>query len=135
MLQHGQFLGSEAWTLENDALRAVILPGHGGKVASLVWRASHFELLFQNPHPTFAAAHCGDDFSRFEACGFDEAFPTVDPCTVTVDGQPVPYPDHGELWSAAFAAHPDGEALVKGYIVNGKPLEERIAQIRITFCS
>ena len=30
---------------------------------------------------------------------------------------------------------PDGEALVKGYIVNGKPLEERIAQIRITFCS
>ena len=29
---------------------------------------------------------------------------------------------------------PDGEALVKGYIVNGKPLEERIAQIRITFC-
>lgn len=112
MLQHGQFLGSEAWTLENDALRAVILPGHGGKVASLVWRASLFELLFQNPHPTFAAAHCGDDFSRFEACGFDEAFPTVDPCTVTVDGQPVPYPDHGELWSAAFAAHPDGEALV-----------------------
>ena len=32
------------------------------------------------------------------------------------------------------ASFPDGEALVKGYIVNGKPLEERIAQIRITFC-
>lgn len=32
------------------------------------------------------------------------------------------------------ASFPDGEALVKGYIVNGKPLEERIDQIEITFC-
>lgn len=111
MLQQTTFLGSEAWVLQNDALRAVILPGHGGKVASLVLRQKSFELLFQNPKPCFSAARCGDDFSRFEACGFDEAFPTVDPCTVTVDGTPVPYPDHGELWSAAFAARPDGEAL------------------------
>lgn len=111
MLEQTTFLGSEAWKLQNDALCAIILPGHGGKVASLVLRHKGFELLFQNPKPGFSKARCGDDFSRFEACGFDEAFPTVDPCTVTVEGQPVAYPDHGELWSAAFTARPDGDAL------------------------
>lgn len=112
MLQHDTFMGSEAWVLQNEALRAVVLPGHGGKVASLILRSKGFELLFQNPKPAFAAAHCGDDFSLFEACGFDEAFPTVDACTVSVGDKTIAYPDHGELWSACFDARPDGDALV-----------------------
>lgn len=39
-----------------------------------------------------------------------------------------------QVTEADQASFPDGEALVKGYIVNGKPLEERIDQIKITFC-
>ncbi len=105
------YQGAEALVIENDCLRAVVLPGHGGKVASLWYRPARFELLFQNPHETFQRARCGDDFSQFEACGFDEAFPTVDACTVRVGGRQVDYPDHGELWSAAFAVCQEGEAL------------------------
>ena len=111
MLQQDTFLGCPAWTLENEFLRAVVLPEHGGKTASLILREKDFELPFQNPRPGFRKARCGDDFSDYEACGFDEAFPTVDPCTVTVGGEAVAYPDHGELWSAAFDAEPDGDAL------------------------
>lgn len=112
MLQQEVFRGCPAWKLQSEQLRAVVLPGHGGKVASLILRGKKFELLFQNPHPAFRRAQCGDAFSDYEACGFDEAFPTVDPCIVEVGGRSVAYPDHGELWSAPFAARPDGEALV-----------------------
>ena len=45
-------------------------------------------------------------------------------------------PDIAEqVTEANQASFPDGEALVKNYIVNGKTLEERIDQIKITFCS
>lgn len=104
------FQGAEALKLENDYLKAVILPAHGGKVASLWYRPAQFELLFQNPKGVFRKARCGDDFSQFEACGFDEAFPTVDACRVQVGERQVEYPDHGELWSAAFALRREGEA-------------------------
>ena len=107
----GLFQGAEALILENNLLKAVILPAHGGKVASLWYRPAQFELLFQNPKGLFRKARCGDDFSQFEACGFDEAFPTVDACTVQVGGRQVAYPDHGELWSAVFTAWREGDAV------------------------
>ncbi len=74
---HGDFRGAKAITLENDQLRAVMLPDHGGKIASLYHRERRFELLFQNPKPSFAPAKAGDDFASHEACGFDDVFPAV----------------------------------------------------------
>lgn len=89
--------------LENHLLRAVILPDHGGKVVSLVWKPKTFEVCFQNPKPSFSKASVGDAFSAYEACGFEEAFPTVDACILEFEGITRTYPDHGELWSSAFA--------------------------------
>ena len=40
-----------------------------------------------------------------------------------------------QVTEANRAVFKDGEALVKGYMVNGKPLEDRIDQIKITFCN
>ena len=111
MLQQTTFMGTAAWQLQNDLLTAIILPEHGGKVASLVYRPRSWELLFQNPKGVFRKAQRGDDFSDYEACGFDDAFPTVDACQVQVGERKVLYPDHGELWSAAFTAEPQGETL------------------------
>ena len=111
MLQQTTFMGTAAWQLQNDLLTAIILPEHGGKVASLVYRPRSWELLFQNPKGVFRKAQRGDDFSDYEACGFDDAFPTVDACQVQVGERKVLYPDHGELWSAAFTAQPEGDAL------------------------
>lgn len=81
------FMGADGWALENEALSAVVLPAHGGKVASLIYKPRGFELLFQNPKGVFRRAGRGDDFSMFEACGFDEAFPTVDACVFETAGE------------------------------------------------
>ena len=32
------FMGADGWALENEALSAVVLPAHGGKVASIIYR-------------------------------------------------------------------------------------------------
>lgn len=111
MLEPTTFLGASAWKLQNDVLTAIVLPEHGGKVASLVYRPQNWELLFQNSKGGFREASRGDDFSDYEACGFDDAFPTVDACEVQLGGRTVQYPDHGELWSAAFTAEACGETL------------------------
>lgn len=112
MLQPIQFMNAAAWQVQNDLLTAVILPEHGGKVASLVYRPRSWELLFQNPNGVFRKAQRGDAFSDYEACGFDDAFPTVDACQVQIGDRTVLYPDHGEVWSAAFAAKPTDTMLV-----------------------
>ena len=91
------FMGADGWALENEALSAVVLPAHGGKVASIIYRPRGFELLFQNPKGVFRRAGRGDDFSMFEACGFDEAFPTVDACVFETAGETLTYPVHGGL--------------------------------------
>jgi galactose mutarotase-like enzyme len=94
--------GEKAAVLQNSEASAVVLPEHGGKVASLYEKAKHFELLFQNPRGSFKKASLGDDFSKYEACGFDDAFPTIDSCGICIGGRKVKYPDHGEIWSSAF---------------------------------
>lgn len=111
MLTQINFQGADGWALENGRVRAVVLPGHGGKVASLRYVPNGFEFLFQNPKGVFRSAKTGDPFADFEACGFDDAFPAVDASDVEVDGRVVAYPDHGELWANAFDATSDGDGL------------------------
>lgn len=41
--------GIDTIVIENDRLRAVVLPGHGGRVASLFHKPSQRELLYRNP--------------------------------------------------------------------------------------
>lgn len=102
MIQEERFLGERALVLENTFLRVVCLPEFGGKLVSLYEKQIAKEFLFQNPKPTFRRAVTGSVFSDFEACGLDDAFPSVDPENVLFDGRMVAYPDHGEIWSASF---------------------------------
>ncbi len=111
MLTQTTFQGESAWVLENDFLRAVILPKHGGKLTSLVYRQTQFELLFQNPKGRWGNATFGSDFSEFEACGFDDAFPNVDAGTVETRDRMLSYPDHGAIWSTEMQACAEGEVL------------------------
>jgi galactose mutarotase-like enzyme len=121
--------GRQAVILQNSSLSTVILPEHGGKVASLFHRGKEFELLFQNPHRTYRKAKCGSDFSEFEACGFDDAFPTIDPCEVLVNSSVVRYPDHGEIWSAAFEYAVEDSSVILTYVSKLLPY-----RYKKTFC-
>ncbi|MDY0287918.1 MAG: DUF4432 family protein [Sphaerochaeta sp.] len=91
--------------LENTSLRVVCLPEFGGKLVAVYDKQRQKEFLFQNPKSSFRHADVGSDFSDFEACGFDDGFPSLDAGLVLVGEALVPYPDHGEIWSASFLSH------------------------------
>jgi hypothetical protein len=66
-----------------------IVPEAGGRIQSVVDRRSDRELLYQrNPSP-------GDDFLAATTGGWDVLFPNDEPWRG--------HPDHGRLWTAAFA--------------------------------
>lgn len=70
-------------------------PSHGAKVTSLVHRSTSREWLLQPQLALVRAPSYGDVFTRAPLCGWDEMFPTVEPCLVNG----VELPDHGEVWA------------------------------------
>jgi galactose mutarotase-like enzyme len=114
MIQETVFKGFKAICLENESLRVVILPSEGARLASVYRKDREFELLFQGDG---ARAGSGRDAippgeKKFEATGFDDCFPTIHACEVSVDGRQVRYPDHGETWRLAFDCRTEGEQAV-----------------------
>lgn len=83
-------------SIENDALRVDILPGYGARVSSLVDKASGRDWIF----PGGQSSNTGEGavYSRDEAVGWDECFPTVG----AFDASGTPWKrrlrDHGDLW-------------------------------------
>ena len=102
VISHNRFRYADAWCMQNETLRCVCLPEHGGKLASLYHKETGFELLFQSPSGRFRKAQPGSAFGDFEACGFDDAFPSIDAGIVSTERGDVRYFDHGEIWTAKF---------------------------------
>lgn len=86
--------------LENKRLKIECLANHGGKLSSIFDKEKGIEFLFQNPHEKYKKANIESDFSLFEACGFDDTFPSIDYGEVIINNQKIIYPDHGEIWSS-----------------------------------
>ncbi len=91
----GKFKNEECVILENEFLRAVILPFFGGKTVSVYDKKNDFELLFQNKNEKYISQPFDSDFSKYDASGFDDAFPNLDGGIF----EGVRYPDHGEIRS------------------------------------
>ena len=81
--------------LENEWLRATVLPDVGAKIYDLVWKPSGRNYLWHNPriqpHPYPVDAN----FDNHWCGGWDDAFPTCDPCEFRGER----YPGLGELRS------------------------------------
>ena len=89
-----------AVALANDALRVVVVPEIGGKIVSLMSRRTGREWLWTNPHlPLRRPPLDASNFGQFDCGGWDEIFPTVNPCRLpnTAWGDRM-LTDHGELW-------------------------------------
>lgn len=96
--------GASSLVLETSEMRAVVLPGLGARVASLVDLRTGREWLRQprsdvlGPAPVAGARYVDTDHF-----GWDEMLPTVDPCPFpdeTLRG--VELDDHGAVWSVPW---------------------------------
>lgn len=119
------FKDQEGIALENEAIRAVLLPDWGAKTVSLVHKGLGIETLWQNPGPCFARTNYGDSFGEGEFAGFDEMFPTISRCFCDV----VPWagtelPDHGEVWTIPWETRIEGDSVSFG--VNGTRFPYRL---------
>lgn len=102
LLQRGNVDGIPAIALENEHLRAVVLPDCGGKIVSLFCRRFHCEWLWRNPHMPLRVPPAGTTryVQEFDNGGWDECFPTIAPGVLPSGphaGKHVH--DHGELWA------------------------------------
>lgn len=89
-----------ALRMENDVVSIVVVPELGGKLASIQSRSTGREWLWMNPHLDLRKPEIGASYIRdFDTGGWDEVFPTVDPCHAsgTAWGN-TELTDHGELW-------------------------------------
>ena len=89
--------------LENNKVKIICLNNNGGKISSIFDKENDLEFLFQNPKKEYSSASLYSDFSQFEACGFDDTFPSIDKEDVIFPSKKIAYPDHGEIWSAKFS--------------------------------
>lgn len=81
--------------MKAGTLEAGILPGFGGKIASLRWRGVE---LLQAPLRPPAPRDRQMSFDAGDASGWDECLPSVAACRVRTASGVVDIPDHGEVW-------------------------------------
>lgn len=101
--------------LENNYLKIECLPYLGGKISSIYDKQKNLEFLFQNPKKNYDKPTIGDNFSFFDASGFDDTFPSIDAGEFTINGKKIFYPDHGEIWSATFEEIVENETITLKY--------------------
>ena len=95
----------EAILLENEQIAAKIIPNPGGKLASLVNRSDGFEFLVQKDWPAYRPGEYDKLFVDAECSGFDDMFPTIDPCHCEqAPWRGAVMPCHGEVWSLPWTA-------------------------------
>jgi hypothetical protein len=97
----------EVIQLESKGLRVGVCPEVGGRITSIVWKPGGVELLWRNPALPLRRELPGTAYDPNFFGGIDDLLPSDVP--ERIDG--VEYPDHGEVWTTAFAAHFEGSDL------------------------
>lgn len=92
-----------AITLESDDLAVQVLPGHGAKIASLVYKKTGREFLVQEKGTAYKTFSYDGSYVEAECSGFDDMFPTIDRMFYTdYPWKGLEAPDHGEVCSLAW---------------------------------
>ncbi|MGA0845409.1 MAG: hypothetical protein ACO3RV_02625 [Luteolibacter sp.] len=84
--------------LSNESVSLEILPSVGGKISSLIDKKSDHEWLWTNPWLKLRNPHYGESYvSSLDFGGWDEIFPSIEPCRISTPEGEVVVPDHGDL--------------------------------------
>ncbi len=97
----------------NGLLRVNILPEAGGKLWQITHEPTGTDLLWNNPHIPPAVHRIHALYDDVWSGGWDELFPVDEEATILGER----YPDHGELWSARWAAEPWSTAEEVGVVL------------------
>ncbi len=102
------FRQEESVVLEDEWLKVTLVPGMGGKIASLIFKPDERELLWQNSGEGFIKSAYDSPFFAGDMSGIDDMFPTIDECFYP-DGpwKGTRLPDHGEVWALPWDCHLD----------------------------
>lgn len=84
--------------LENERLRIEILPEVGAKIYSVQYKPTKHEILWRNPQIPPRRVQPGASYDDHWSGGWDEIFPNDEPAYPDSFN----FPDHGELWRAAW---------------------------------
>lgn len=100
-LQRMTWQGLDAWTLEGERLRVVVIPLLGAKIVSLLDKRTGGEWLAGPGTRPLKPLEYGAAFERQDMSGWDEMFPTISACPYPGPGPAhgVALPDHGEVWA------------------------------------
>src|SRR6476469_5021577 len=90
---------TEVVDLENDWLRAQILPAVGCKMQSLICKQTGRQILWQNPRVRPRPYPIDANFDNYWSGGWDDGFPTCDACVYNGES----YPNLGELRSLEWS--------------------------------
>ena len=103
-VSQASWYGQEAWVLENDCIRTVVVPDLGAKLVSLFDKRTQLEWLADAGDRPFKKAAYGADFVDQDMSGWDEMFPTISACEYPAPGERkgIPLPDHGEVWPLSW---------------------------------
>lgn len=90
--------------LENNRIRAEVIPSPGGKLVSLIDKKLGFEYMVQRPHQIYRDQPFDGIYTEGECSGFDDMFPTIDTCEYLLPPwKGVKMADHGETWSLPWS--------------------------------
>lgn len=112
-MEEVSYRGFPALQFETPALRALIIPQWGGKIASLYDRRREREWLWTNPHLEYRPpAYDANYVAEFDVGGFDECFPNVGAGPYPLKPwRDIPLPDHGEVWALPWEAKPRADGV------------------------
>jgi galactose mutarotase-like enzyme len=119
----------QAWALESDALRVVVVPTLGAKLVSLFDKRAGHEWLAAPAKPPARTIPYAASFLEYSLSGWDEMLPTIDACEYPAPGEfrGRLLPDHGEVWTLPWEKEeaPGGELSCR---VDGVVLPYRLAR-------
>jgi galactose mutarotase-like enzyme len=125
VIYSGTYKGMDSIVSENAALRAEVIPELGGKIVSLIYKPTGKEWMIGSGRRPLKQPVYGTSFTEWDMSGWDECFPTIDPCMTGEKGD-ILLPDHGELWSQPWESlAKEGKVLCS---VQGRRLSYRFSR-------
>jgi galactose mutarotase-like enzyme len=128
-ISQASWYGQEAWVLENNIIRTVVVPDLGAKLVSLIDKRTQLEWLVGPGDRPFKKVSYGANFVDQDMSGWDEMFPTIVACEYPAPGKQIgtPLPDHGEVWPLSWIVEPAGPERLR-VSVKGKALQYRLTR-------